>query len=81
MVENTEIGVMIYDETISRGIAEHFDENIMDIAFRLEIVDGDIVWQQKTEDGVVTLYTEPNTGFWQRFKVGFMSLLPGESQL
>lgn len=81
VVENTEIGVMIYDETISRGIAEHFDENIMDIAFRLEIVDGDIVWQQKTEDGVVTLYTEPNTGFWQRFKVGFMSFLPGESQL
>lgn len=81
VVENTEIGVMIYDETISRGIAEHFDENIMDIAFRLDIVDGDIVWQQKTEDGVVTLYTEPNTGFWQRFKVGFMSFLPGESQL
>lgn len=81
VVENTEIGVMIYDETISRGIAEHFDSHIMDVSYRLQLQDGDIVWQQQTHTGIVTLETEPNTSFWQRFKVGFMSYLPGESQL
>lgn len=81
VVENTEIGVMIYDAEISRKIAENFDEKIMDIAYKLEIVDGDIVWRQKVNGSIVTLDVEPNTRFWQRVKVGLMGYLPGESQL
>lgn len=81
VIENTEIGVMIYDTTMSQAIASNFDERIMDVAYRLALVDGDIVWHQKTVQGDVMLETEPNTTFWQRFKVGFMRYLPGESQL
>lgn len=81
VVENTEIGVMIYDDEVSRGIAEHFDTRIMDVAYKLELQNGSIIWKQKTDSGITVMETEPNTTFWQRFKVGFMSYMPGESQL
>ena len=81
VTENTEIGVMVYNKVISRDIAEYFDAHIMNIAYKLELKDGNIIWQQKTDAGIMILDTEPNTTFWQRLKVSFMSYLPGESQL
>ena len=79
--ENTEIGVMIYNQKVSNDIAEYFDTHIMNIAYKLQLQDGSITWAQKTDSGIVVSKTEPNTSFWQRLKVSFMSYLPGESQL
>ena len=79
--ENTEIGVLITDKGTGRVVAERFDNNIMDFAFKLSLFDGDIVWSEKTEEGIITLMVEPNTNWWQRFKLGVLSWMPGESQL
>jgi putative cardiolipin synthase len=79
--ENTEIGVMVYNEIVSRDVAEYFDTHIMNIAYKLQLQDGNITWTQKTDAGIMVLETEPNSTIWQRLKVGFMSYLPGESQL
>ncbi len=79
--ENTEIGVMVYNKKISRDIAEYFDTHIMNIAYKLKLQDGNIVWTQKIDAGIVVSEIEPNTNFWQRLKVSVMSYLPGESQL
>jgi len=86
VVENTEIGAVIESGNIAVGMAEWFDREIDNIAFRLELVTNkngsqSIVWH-KFEDGIARTYTrEPNTSFWRRFGVGFMRLLPIESQL
>ena len=81
VTENTEIGVMVYNKVVSRDIAEYFDDHIMNIAYKLQLKDGNITWKQKTDAGIIVLETEPNSTFWQRLKISFMSYLPGESQL
>jgi putative cardiolipin synthase len=86
VIENTEIGAVIESEDIAAGMAKWFDQEIERIAFRLELVskrDGSqsIVWHH-TENGEAKIYTtEPYTSFWRRFSVGFLRLLPIESQL
>jgi len=86
VVENTEIGAVIESEEIAVFMAEWFDREIENIAFRLELVDKaegrqSIIWH-RTENGETQTYTtEPNTSFWRRFGVGFLRLMPIESQL
>jgi putative cardiolipin synthase len=84
--ENTEIGVVITSPEIARHMAEKFDENIARSAFRLELQtaeDGrrNLLWYGY-ENGEERVYTvDPYTGFWRRLGLGFMGLLPIESQL
>jgi putative cardiolipin synthase len=86
IVQNTEIGVVFKSSAVAGHIAEIFDSNIDEAAFRLEL--------KKSENGAETLYWhgfvdgemqslkhEPYTGFWKRFGVGFMRILPIESQI
>jgi putative cardiolipin synthase len=86
ILHNTEIGVVLTSKEIAEGMGKFFDENIEQVAFRLEL--------QKDKDGLERIYwygmengeqtvfnVDPYTGFWRRFGVGFMSLLPIESQL
>lgn len=85
-LHNTEIGVVLTSKELAEGMAKWFDENIEQMAFRLELkTDKDglnrIYWygRQNGEEQIFTV--EPYTSFWRRFGVGFMSLLPIESQL
>ncbi len=86
VVENTEVGMMIESADIAERMSGWFDHIALNNAFRLELEpnsqgDDAIVWY-RTLDGVTKSYTtEPNTGFWRRFGIGFMRLLPIESQL
>jgi putative cardiolipin synthase len=86
VVENTEIGVMIESPDIAAAMSDWFDDNVENIAFRLSLErdkrgEEIIVWHRRTESGSVRYTTEPNTSFWRRFGVGFLSLLPIESLL
>jgi len=71
VLHNTEIG---------------FEENIEQVAFRLELKKDEngheqLLWHG-WENGKQVVYThEPHTGFWRRFGIGFMSIWPIESQL
>jgi putative cardiolipin synthase len=86
VVENTEIGVMIESASIATEMSDWFDQKIDQVAFRLALEEDDngneiLVWYRSL-DGVERRYTtEPNTGFWRRFGVGFLRLLPIESLL
>ena len=85
-LHNTEIGVVLETTEIGDGMGEWFDDNIEKIAFRLELKKGKdkserIVWHGFEEGNPVEFNTDPYTGFWQRFGVGFMGILPIESQL
>ena len=84
--ENTEIGVVLDSPEIAQYMAQKFDANIATSAFRLELQskeDGTerLLWHGY-ENGKERVYTvDPYTGFWRRLGLGFMGLLPIESQL
>ena len=86
IVQNTEIGVIFQSPEIAERMASGFDSKIDKIAFRLELEGADngtgqIVWHGIVDGKQQTLYKDPYTGFWKRFGVGIMRILPIESQI
>jgi putative cardiolipin synthase len=86
VLHNTEIGVVLKVPKIAEEMAKRFEENIEQVAFRLELKKDEngyekLVWHG-WEKGEQVVYThEPYTGFWRRFGISFMSIWPIESQL
>ena len=86
VLHNTEIGVVLASTEIASGMSDWFDRNIELMAFRLELhTDEDgyeqILWHG-LENGEQRVFdVEPYVGFWRRFGIGFMGLLPIESHL
>jgi cardiolipin synthase C len=85
-VHNTEIGVVFSQAEIAAGMTDWFDENSEKIAFRLELRKNEngsetILWHGIVDGEQKTFDAEPHTGFWQRFGIGFLRILPIESQL
>ena len=86
VVQNTEIGVIFLSPEIAGQLAKNFDSKIDKLAFRLTLESADkgleqIVWHGIVDGEQKTLYKDPYTGFWKRFGVGFMRILPIESQI
>lgn len=80
--ENTEIGLVIEQRELASQMGANFERDIEKIAFRVELEkDGGLLWHGYEEGKPVTFDVEPYTGFWRRFGVGFLRLLPIESQL
>ncbi|HEX9205327.1 MAG TPA: phospholipase D family protein [Candidatus Deferrimicrobiaceae bacterium] len=86
VIHNTEIGVVLASPEIGQGMGNWFDENIGKLAFRLELevgADGSetLLWHGTIDGEPRTFDVDPYTGFWQRLGIGFLGLLPIESQL
>jgi putative cardiolipin synthase len=86
VVENSEIGVMLAQPELAGGMAEWFDRNIDQLAFRVKLeTDADgterLRWYGQKDGEPVVFDHEPYTGFWRRFGVGILSIFPVESQL
>jgi putative cardiolipin synthase len=83
---NTEIGVVLKSSEIANEMGDWFDQNIEQVAFRLELHTNEngsekILWHGM-ENGEERIYSvEPHTGFCLRFGIGCISFLPIESQL
>ena len=85
-IQNTEIGVVFDSVDIATRMAEGFDQNINQAAFRLELETGangseQILWHGLVDGQPRVLKVDPYTGFWKRFGVGFLRILPIESLL
>lgn len=86
IVHNTEIGIVLESDEIAGGMAGWFDQNIDKVAFRLELRKDEngqdqILWHG-VEGGKPHVFTaEPHVGFWRRLGIGFLEILPIESQL
>ncbi len=86
VVENTEIGVVLESREIGQGLSEWFDTHVDTIAFELKLRKNEngpdqIRWY-KREDGKETVHIrDPHTSLLKRLGVGFLGLLPIESQL
>lgn len=86
VVHNTEIGVVLTSPEIAQGMGSWFDNNIVQLAFRLELKrdeDGSetLLWHGIVDGTPRTFDVDPYTGFWKRLGIGFLGILPIESQL
>jgi putative cardiolipin synthase len=86
LLHNTEIGVVLKVPEIAEEMAKWFEENIEQLAFRLELKkdengDEKLLWHGVVDGKEHTFDVDPYTGFWRRFGIGVMSILPIESQL
>ena len=86
VVQNTEIGVVIESPEIAAHLSSNFDANIDEVAFRLTLdEDGQGVeqlrWHGVVDGEPTTFSTDPYTSFWRRVGIGFMRLMPIESQI
>ena len=86
LIHNTEIGVVLTSPEIAQGMGEWFDNNIGKLAFRLELKrdqDGSetLLWHGIVDGTPQTFDVDPYTGFWKRLGIGFLGILPIESQL
>lgn len=86
VLHNTEIGVVLSSEKIAKGMSGWFDEEVPKIAFRLELKKAkggseNLLWHGMVDGQLKTFDVDPYTGFWRRLGIGFMSLMPIESQL
>jgi cardiolipin synthase C len=84
--ENSEIGLVLDAPELASYMAEKFDADIGQQTFTLELSDdedghGTLLWHGYESGEAVTFDVDPYTGFWRRFGVWFMGLLPIESQL
>jgi putative cardiolipin synthase len=86
VLHNTEIGVVLASTRIAKGVGDWFDRNIEQKTFRLELRKDEegfeqILWHG-IENGEKRVFkVDPYTSIWRRFGIGFMRLLPIESQL
>ena len=85
-IQNTEIGVIFNSQTIASYMAEQFDLKIDKAAFRLELKTRSngsekIQWHGLVDGEPTVLDVDPYTGFWKRFGIGCMRILPMESLL
>ena len=84
--ENSEIGVIIKSPEMAIDMAERFDQGIEKGSFRLELVTDEddneyILWHGYDDGEKVTFEHDPYTSIWRRMGVGFMRIMPIESQL
>ena len=86
VIQNTEIGVVFKSLPIAGHIADGFDRNVEKVAFRLELEKMQngterLLWHGLVGGEKQTFEHEPYTGFWKRFGILFMRILPIESQI
>ena len=85
-IQNTEIGVVFKSPSIAGWIADAFDREVEQVAFRLELHKDRngterLLWRGLVDGAEETFDHEPYTGFWKRLGIGLMRLLPIESQI
>ena len=78
---NTELGVIIHDPELGKLFAERINAAYQDFAYEVFLnEDGKVRWRGFEDGQEVILEKEPETTWWQRFKVGLAKVVP-KSQL
>jgi len=80
---NIEIGILFQNAAIAEESARDFDEQIGNVAFRLELHKDDnggksIRWHLKKGGRDIVYESEPYVGFWKKFTVKLVGLLPAK---
>ena len=79
---NTELGVIIKSAEMGNEICEKGDDNLREKTYQVVLNNkGKVRWIDNSGEDPVIYEKEPDTSWWQRFKVGFQRMLPIEGQL
>lgn len=79
---NTEMGIVVESPSLASRAAENLFAALPTHAYRLRLgTGGDVEWVAQESGAEVVYHAEPHTGFWRRFQVGVLRLLPIDGQL
>ncbi len=80
---NTEGGLYVESLKLSRQVIAYMKEGVkLKNSYRVVLDNsGEFAWVTETDGKRVIYYTEPETTFWDRFKSGFIQILPIELHL
>jgi putative cardiolipin synthase len=79
---NTEMGLVIESPRLADALSSGLDQTLERTSYEVVLgKNGKLEWVERTDQGEVPYHSEPNTGFFRRLGVGFMSLLPIEGML
>jgi cardiolipin synthase C len=79
---NTEMGMVLESPTLAVSALDRLFQALSTHAYRLRLdADEQLEWVAQENHTEVVYHTEPETGFWRRFSVGFLRLLPIEGNL
>ncbi|MEE4164196.1 MAG: phospholipase D family protein [Woeseiaceae bacterium] len=79
---NTEMGVLIFDADLGEHYVTELEKHYREAAFEVFLDAEDRVrWRGWKDNEEVIFDKEPNTTWWDRFKVGFVGLFPIKRQL
>lgn len=75
--------MVIDSPVLAEAVSNGLDEKLALAAYEVVLsADGErLKWLERTPQGEERHTTEPQTGFFRRLGIGFLSLLPIESQL
>ncbi|MGD8697553.1 MAG: phospholipase D-like domain-containing protein, partial [Gammaproteobacteria bacterium] len=79
---NTEMGIILESPRFAGALADVVDAGIPERAYTVTLDDQDrLRWTTQVDGQEVTFTKEPETTWWQRFKVGLYRMLPIRGQL
>jgi len=79
---NTELGIILKSEAIGQAVKEKLESGLLQNTYEVKLDEkGNLIWFDYSGDYPVSYSKEPDTGGWDRFKVGFLELLPIKGQL
>lgn len=73
---NTELGFVIDSPVLAAAMANRLAQRLPDLAYRLQLRDGRIEWQERDQQGITIYHDEPHVGLGLRLMVRALSLLP-----
>lgn len=78
---NSEMGILVYSESMASGLATGFLDRLPEFAYRVETDErGKLIWRGQIGGEEVIERTEPQSSVWRRFKAWLMKIVP-DSQL
>jgi putative cardiolipin synthase len=79
---NTEMGIILESPRLAGALADLINADIPDRAYTVTLDDqGRLRWTTQVDGREVTYTKEPETTWWQRFRVGLYRMLPIRGQL
>jgi putative cardiolipin synthase len=77
---NTELGLVIDSVDLAQRLQATFDREFPQVAYEVRLADDgtSLQWIDRSATGEQRFSTEPGTGWWKRFKVDVLSVLPIE---
>jgi putative cardiolipin synthase len=73
---NTELGFVIDSPVLAAAAADRLARRLPEMAYRLQLHDGRIEWEERRGDGVQIYHADPHAGLGLRLGVWALSLLP-----